>query len=97
MARTAFGSPGLIATAAISGFVDVDAINLVASRLAAKGEIAPALAALAITTAITSNTIVKAVIAWVTGGRTFGADIAAWSGAATLLGVGVALSILLRV
>lgn len=97
MARDAFGDSGLIATAVISGFVDVDAINLAASRLAARGEIAPAMAALAITTAITANTIVKAVIAWVTGGRTFGADIATWSGAATLLGVGVALASLLRV
>jgi uncharacterized membrane protein (DUF4010 family) len=97
MARSAFGNSGLIATAAISGFVDVDAINLAASRLAARGEIAPAMAALAITTAITSNTIVKTVIAWVTGGRAFGADIATWSGAATLLGVGVALASLLRV
>jgi uncharacterized membrane protein (DUF4010 family) len=96
IARNAFGDSGLIATAAISGFVDVDAINLAASRLAARGEIPPAMAALAITTAITSNTIVKAVIAWVSGGRTFGADIAKWSGAAILLGVGVALASLLR-
>lgn len=96
MARSAFGNSGLVATAAISGFVDVDAINLAASRLAVKGEIESSVAALAITVAVTSNTTVKAAIAWVSGGRSFGADIAKWFGASMLLGVIVALASLPR-
>lgn len=96
MARSAFGSTGLVATAAISGFVDVDAINLAASRLAVKGEIESSIAALAITVAVTSNTVVKAAIAWVSGGRSFGADIAKWFGASMFLGVIVALASLSR-
>jgi uncharacterized membrane protein (DUF4010 family) len=76
VAREAFGNSGFVATAAISGFVDVDAINLAATRLALSGELGLDVAVLAITVAVASNTVVKCVIAWVSGGRSFGADIA---------------------
>ena len=58
MARDVFGSSGFVATAAISGFVDVDAINLAATRMASNGELDLDVAALAITVAVASNTIV---------------------------------------
>jgi uncharacterized membrane protein (DUF4010 family) len=96
LARDAFGSSGLIATAAISGFVDVDAINLAATRLASKGEIGVDLAALAITVAVASNTVVKGVIAWVAGGRRFGGDVAKVFGVAMAGGIVVALAIVAR-
>jgi uncharacterized membrane protein (DUF4010 family) len=92
VARKAFGSSGFIATAAISGFVDVDAINLAATRLASRGELELGVAALAITVAVTSNTLVKGVIAWVGGGRRFGADIAKVFGLAMAGGILVAVS-----
>jgi uncharacterized membrane protein (DUF4010 family) len=92
MARSAFGNSGLVATAAISGIMDVDAINLAASRLALDGDVDAPVAALAITVAVASNTVVKGAIAWVSGGRGFGADIAKWFGASTALGILVALS-----
>ena len=90
MARDVFGSSGFVATAAISGFVDVDAINLAATRMASNGELDLDVAALAITVAVASNTIVKGVIAWVSGGRRFGTDIAKVFGLAMLGGVVVA-------
>jgi uncharacterized membrane protein (DUF4010 family) len=96
MARTAFGTSGLMVTAAVSGFVDVDAINLAASRLALQGEIHRSEAALAITIAVASNTIVKGTIAWLSGGRNFGLDIAKVFGAATAGGILVAVVSLAR-
>jgi uncharacterized membrane protein (DUF4010 family) len=90
VARTAFGSSGFVATAAISGLVDVDAITLAATRSVSNGELDVSVAALAVTVAITSNTIVKGAIAWFGGGRRFGADIAKVFGAAIAGGVVVA-------
>ena len=87
VAREAFGSSGFVVTAAISGFVDVDAINLAATRLASNGELDLDVAVLAITVAVASNTIVKGAIAWVSGGRSFGADIAKVFGLAMAGGI----------
>jgi uncharacterized membrane protein (DUF4010 family) len=92
MAREAFGSMGFVATAALSGLVDVDAINLAATRLASSGELDVDVAALAITVAVSSNTLVKGAIAWIGGGRRFGADIVKVFGAAMAVGVAVALT-----
>jgi uncharacterized membrane protein (DUF4010 family) len=47
-------------------------------------------AALAITVAVASNTVVKGTVAWVSGGRQFGADIAKVFVAAMVCGVAVA-------
>lgn len=90
VARAAFGSSGFVATAAISGFVDVDAINLAATRLASSGGLDRDVAALAVTVAVASNTIVKGAIAWLSGGRRFGADIAKVFGVAMVGGIVVA-------
>lgn len=92
VARRMFGDSGFVVTAAISGFVDVDAINLAATRSASKGEIDVTVAALAITVAVATNTLVKAAIAWIAGGRRFGADIAKMFAVTTLVGVAVALT-----
>jgi uncharacterized membrane protein (DUF4010 family) len=91
VAREAFGSSGLVATAAISGLLDVDPMNLAANRLASKGELDASVAALAITVAVTSNTLVKGVIAWLGGGRRFGADVAKVLGSAVAGGIVLAL------
>ncbi len=95
VARTAFGDSGFVTTAAISGFMDVDAVTLAATRLAAGGEIGMDVAALSITVAVASNTIVKGVISWVSGARDFGADIAKVFGAAMVAGLLVAVGMAL--
>ena len=92
VARRLLGDAGLFAASAASGLADVDAITLAVSKQAAAGEVADNVAALSIILAIVSNTISKAVIAWITGGRAFGADIAKVFAGATLLGVGAALA-----
>jgi len=92
MARNAFGNSGFIATAAVSGLMDVDAITLAATRLAAGGELDMDVAALAITVAVVSNTIVKGVISWVSGGRGYASDIAKVLGGAMAGGLVVAVA-----
>jgi uncharacterized membrane protein (DUF4010 family) len=91
-ARRLLGDAGLFAAAAASGLADVDAITLAVSKQAAVGEVADSVAALSIIIAIISNTISKAVIAWITGGRAFGADIAKIFAGATVVGAGAALA-----
>lgn len=91
--REMFGSWGFVGTAAISGFVDVDAINLAATRLASRGEMGPQVAALAVTVAVVSNTLVKGVIAWSTGGRAFGSEVAKVFGGAVVVGLGLAIAL----
>lgn len=75
--------------------MDVDAVTLAATRLAAQGELGMNVAALAITVAVGSNTIVKGAVAWVSGGRAFGADIVKVFGAAMVSGLLVAVGIAL--
>jgi uncharacterized membrane protein (DUF4010 family) len=71
-----FGDRGILLAAAASGLADVDAITLAASRQAGEGALAIDLAALAIAVAVASNSVVKAGIAIVGGGRRFGTGIA---------------------
>jgi len=92
MARNAFGDSGFIVTAALSGLMDVDAITLAATRLAAASELDMDVAALAITVAVVTNTIVKGVIAWVSGGRDYATDIAKVLGGAMAGGLIVAVA-----
>jgi uncharacterized membrane protein (DUF4010 family) len=91
MARDALGSSGFIASAAISGLVDVDAINLAATRMASNGELDIGVAAVAVTVAVAANTLVKGAIAWIGGGRKFGADVAKVFAVATVVAVIVAV------
>ena len=73
-------------------FVGVDAISLEATRLALGGELDVKVAALAITVAVASNTFAKSVIAWFSGGRGFGADLAKVIGVAMACGIAIALT-----
>ena len=65
------GTRGAFALAAAAGIADVDAITLSMVRLA-RADVSGQTAALAILIAISVNTIAKAVIAGVTGGRGLG-------------------------
>jgi uncharacterized membrane protein (DUF4010 family) len=90
-ARQYLGDRGVVAVAAASGIADVDAITLTVTRSVRLGELGVELAALAVTVAVMSNTLVKAGIAVVAGGRDFGMPVARVLVAAAVLGVGVAL------
>jgi uncharacterized membrane protein (DUF4010 family) len=70
-AKTTAGTSGLFGLAAISGIGDVDAITLTMS-LQAGAEVAIAVAAQVIAIAVAVNTLSKAVIAWLAGGRGIG-------------------------
>jgi len=75
-ARDAFGDAGVVASASLSGLVDVDAVTLATARQASEGGLSAATAALAITAAVVANTLVKAAIAWFAGGRRFARGMA---------------------
>jgi uncharacterized membrane protein (DUF4010 family) len=70
-AKTTAGTSGLFGLATISGIGDVDAITLTMS-LQAGAEVAIAVAAQVIAIAVAVNTLSKAVIAWLAGGRGIG-------------------------
>jgi len=90
-AREYLGDRGVVAVAAASGIADVDAITLAMTRSVQLGELGTELAALAIAVAVMSNTLVKAGIAVLGGGRGFGMPVARVLVAAAVLGVAVAL------
>jgi uncharacterized membrane protein (DUF4010 family) len=90
VARAEFGSRGLLVAAAVSGFADVDAINVAVSRQAARGDLPTSFAALAITVAVLSNTLVKGGIAVASGGWRFGRDVALAFVLAMAAGLGAA-------
>jgi len=85
------GNTGLLVTAGISGLMDVDAINLATSRQAASGEVPLSVAALAILIAVGSNTLVKVGIAFFGAGRAYALPLLAIFGAATGLGIVIAV------
>jgi uncharacterized membrane protein (DUF4010 family) len=87
------GTAGLLATAALSGVMDVDAINLAASRQSAADEISPAIAALVVMIAVGSNMVVKSGIAFFGGGRAYGMPVAVVFGGATAAGLGIAVAL----
>ncbi len=69
LANEFFGDAGVYAASVLAGLADVDAITLSASDLAAKGQVEPRVAAVAIVLASLVNTTVKAVTASVLGTR----------------------------
>lgn len=71
-----YGSGGLLVSAALAGFVDVDAITISTARMHADG-LDPAVAVAAITVAAASNTLVKASLAVALGGREVGRAVVA--------------------
>jgi len=69
------GQGGLYAVSAITGLTDLDAISLSTAQLAASGRLDGRIAAELIVVAVISNTLVKAVLATVLGGRVLGRRI----------------------
>ncbi len=94
LAQQWLGNAGLLATAAISGLMDVDAITLAVSRQAASNELSLSIAALAIMIAVGTNTLVKAGIALLAAGRAYALPVLAVFGAATAVGVLLAVALL---
>ncbi|MCB9564697.1 MAG: DUF4010 domain-containing protein [Kofleriaceae bacterium] len=84
------GSHGLVLAAAASGLADVDAITLAASRQVVDGASGAEIAALSISVAVASNTVVKGSIAMMGGGRRFGLGVALAFGVAMVAGAAVA-------
>lgn len=94
-ARDWLGSSGLYGLALVSGVADVDAITIAVSRMQASGSLAATVAALAVSLAVLSNMVAKAVIAAVNGGRGFGGRLAVGYALAVLAG-GVTLVAVMR-
>ncbi len=69
-----FGSSGLIATVAMAGFADAHASVLGVAGLAAQGNATLHTAMIASGAALGTNTISKCVVAFVAGGKRFGAE-----------------------
>ena len=84
------GSNGAIVLAAISGFVDVDAISISLAQLAPQG-LAPGSAVTAILVAVAANSLTKIVLGTTVGGFRFG-KVVARSIAASLAVGALALS-----
>ena len=87
------GAKGVLVLAAVSGVADVDAITLLMARLA-RSEVSASIASQAIVLAIAVNTVAKAVLAWITGGR--GAGRLVFVGAIAALTSGLAGLLLTR-
>jgi len=89
-ARDTFGDAALFVAAALAGLTDVDAITLSTASLAKDG-LDLQLATGVILTACFANTVVKAGIAWVSGGRALGLLVARVFGASVVTGIAVVL------
>jgi uncharacterized membrane protein (DUF4010 family) len=70
------GDAGIYALAAISGLADVDALSLSLAKMAADAQVASSVATEAIVLAILVNTMVKAALAYVIGGKALGLRVA---------------------
>jgi uncharacterized membrane protein (DUF4010 family) len=90
VAKRWFGDRGVVIAAAGAGLADVDAITLATTRQVAESQLAAHVAKLAIVAAAVSNTLVKAGIAWFSGGRGFGGDVARILGLSVAVGLAVA-------
>ncbi|MDX2158226.1 MAG: MgtC/SapB family protein [Hyphomicrobiaceae bacterium] len=76
VATRAAGSVGAYILAALSGIADVDAITLSMTRLAGNG-LSLDVAAVAVLIVVAVNSLAKAALAWVVGGRQLGLRMAA--------------------
>jgi len=88
--REAFGEIGLVVSAAVTGLADTHSPAVAAATLAASGKITPSDAVAPVLAALSTNTLSKIVVGWVSGGRSFALRLipglvlviaAAWSGA----------------
>lgn len=85
-----FGGSGTILASAIMGFVDIDAVILSSSRLAATG-VAPMAIDLSIVLAVATNILAKSAYSFGLGSRAYALRIAAASALALVAGAGTAL------
>ncbi|WP_158668896.1 MgtC/SapB family protein [Bradyrhizobium guangdongense] len=88
--REAFGEIGLLVSAAVAGLADTHSPAVAAATLAASGKINSADAVAPVLAALSTNTLSKIVVGWVSGGRSFALRLipglilviaAAWAGA----------------
>lgn len=79
-----FGGAGLIFGAAFGGIVDTHAAAMSIAAIVAAGQLAPADAVIPVLTAMTANALMKIIMAFGTGGRSFGLYIAAGVGISIL-------------
>lgn len=86
-ARDWLGDRGLLVLSAVSGLADVDAIVIALARQSADTGLPSHTAALAMGLAALSNTLVKAGIAWSTGGTAVGRPVLWGTALATLASV----------
>lgn len=86
------GDRGVIGAAAVAGLAEVDAIVVAVGRSVQSGQLAPGAALISVIVAVGSNTIVKTVIAWWSGGRQFAGFVAVASGVA--LGAALAVAVI---
>jgi uncharacterized membrane protein (DUF4010 family) len=86
--RRLFGDSGVLATAALSGLADVDAITLALTREVGEARLGLHTATLAIFIAAAVNSLVKCGMAVVTGGRAYGRYLA------VVFGVGLAAGLM---
>lgn len=85
--RETWGSPGILASAAVLGLTDVDALTLSMSTMGNGPEMVE-LGAKAIAVGIMANTVLKLTLTLVLGGNAF-----RWRAAAGLIALGVALGV----
>ena len=84
------GDRGVVGAAALAGLADVDAIVLAVGRTVQSGQVTARTALIAVIVAVASNTVVKVVIAWWSGGRRFAGYFAVASALALAAALAVA-------
>jgi len=90
-ATDTFGTAGSYLTGLLAGLTDVDAITLTMANLVKTNSITPEVASRTIVIAVSSNTVVKAVMAATLGGWAFARRIVEVSAVSLLVGLGLAL------
>jgi uncharacterized membrane protein (DUF4010 family) len=96
LATEYLGGQGIFLAAFAAGLADVDAIALAASTEATRGALSADYAALAVSIAVASNTLVKGGLALFAGGRRFGVGVAlAFAAALAAAGVAAALVVII--
>lgn len=95
-AQAHFGSSGVMATSAISGVVDVDAIAIALARSGGLSVVGWNLVAAGIAVAMVTNTVVKLILAAAIGRGRFGKDVAISLALMAAAGSATALSVWLR-
>lgn len=89
-ARAGFGDRGLLATALLSGFADVDPLTVAVAHQVRESGLVASTAVLAVILAIGANTCTKAVLAYANGGPAYGRRLGGMLAASFLLALAVA-------